>query len=360
MAVCLSFGRAVMAREGGSQAHMKLIIQIPCYNEEGTLGVTLRALPRKVNGFDTVEWLIIDDGSRDQTVAVARENRVDHVVRFTKNQGLAAAFMAGLDACLAAGADVIVNTDADNQYNAACIPELVAPILAGRADLAIGSRPIQSIGHFSMSKKFLQGIGSWVVRVASNTQVLDAPSGFRAISRKAAMELNVFNDYTYTLETIIQAGQKRMAVASVPIQVNPDLRPSRLVRSIPGYVARSVLVIVRIFVTYRPLAVFSLLGLSSLLMGTAVGARFVYYYSIGQGTGKVQSVILAALLLGVGFFLFVAGIIADLISVNRKLLEKVNVRLKRIELAERGVPQSFSAEDHSQIRTRSTVGPPNS
>ena len=315
---------------------MKLIIQIPCYNEEHGLAVTLAALPREVTGFDAVEWLIIDDGSQDETVRIAREHGVDHIVRFTRNQGLAVAFMAGLDAALSAGADVIVNTDADNQYDASNIPDLVAPILAGRADLVIGARPIRSIGHFSQVKKLLQHVGSWVVRLASNTQVPDAPSGFRAMSRKAAMEFNVFNDYTYTLETIIQAGQKRMAIMSVPIGVNADLRPSRLVRSIPSYVLRSMLVIGRIFVTYKPFAVFSLLGVFSAVPGLALAGRFLYYYVIGQGDGKVQSVILSALLLGTGFFLFVAGIIADLISVNRKLLEKIDVRLRRLESAQRG------------------------
>jgi glycosyltransferase involved in cell wall biosynthesis len=284
-----------------------------------------------VEGFDRVEWLIIDDGSQDDTIRVAREHGVDHVVRFTRNQGLAAAFIAGLDACLAEGADVIVNTDADNQYNAEDIPKLVAPILDGRADIVIGERPIARIPHFSPVKKVLQRLGSWVVRVASNTQVPDAPSGFRAISRKAAMELNVFSEYTYTLETIIQAGQKRMAVASVPIRVNGELRPSRLVKSIPSYVQRSILVIGRIFVTYKPFAVFSALGALAFFPGLLLGARFLYYFVIGEGVGHVQSVILAALLLGVGFFLVIAGIIADLISVNRKLLERIDVRLRRLE-----------------------------
>ncbi|MEO8183079.1 MAG: glycosyltransferase family 2 protein [Deltaproteobacteria bacterium] len=313
---------------------MKLVIQIPCYNEEATLGIALRALPRVVEGFDVVEWLIVDDGSEDNTSRVATEHGVDHVVRFTRNQGLAAAFMAGLDAAIAAGADVIVNTDADNQYDARHIPSLTAPILAGKADLVIGARPIQSINHFSGLKKRLQGLGSWVVRVASNTSVPDAPSGFRAMSRKAAMELHVFNEYTYTLETIIQAGQKRLAILSVPIQVNEDLRPSRLVRSIPSYVWRSLLVICRIFITYKPFAVFTVLGTCVGSAGLLLGVRFLYYYMTSGGAGHVQSVILASLLLGVGFFLVVAGLIADLISVNRKLLERVDYRLRRMEFRE--------------------------
>jgi glycosyltransferase involved in cell wall biosynthesis len=316
---------------------VKLIIQIPCYNEAGTLGVALAALPREVPGFDVVEWLIIDDGSQDDTVQVASQCGVDHVVRFTRNQGLAAAFLAGLDACLAAGADVIVNTDADNQYDASHIPALTAPILSGKADMVIGARPIQSIEHFSGLKKRLQNLGSWVVRAASNTRVPDAPSGFRAMSRKAAMELNVFNEYTYTLETIIQAGQKRFAIESVPVAVNGDLRPSRLVRSIPSYVWRSLIVICRIFVTYKPFVVFTVAGTAVAAVGFALGLRFLYFYVSGQGGGHVQSVILSALLLGVGFFLVIAGVIADLISVNRKLLERIDYRLRRIELGERPV-----------------------
>lgn len=322
------------------------------------MSVALGALPRHVEGFDTVEWLVVDDGSQDGTVRVAKECGVDHVVRFTRNQGLAAAFMAGLDACLAAGADVIVNTDADNQYNADNIPDLVRPILAGRADLVIGARPIKTIGHFSWTKKLLQQLGSGIVRLASNTQIADAPSGFRAMSRKAAMELNVFSDYTYTLETIIQAGQKRMAIVSVPIEVNADLRPSRLVRSIPSYIGRSIVVIGRIFVTYKPFASFTVFGAISFLLGMGLGGRFLYYYAIGEGAGKVQSVILSALLLGAGFSLFVAGIIADLISVNRKLLEKIDFRLRRFELAERAAAEAPGSDRRAIERTRTTVNPP--
>ena len=318
-------------------ASVKLIIQIPCYNEAGTLSVALAALPREVPGFEVVEWLIIDDGSEDETAQVASQCGVDHIVRFTRNQGLAAAFLAGLDACLAAGADVIVNTDADNQYDASHIPALTTPILAGKADMVIGARPIQSIEHFSGLKKRLQNLGSWVVRAASNTRVPDAPSGFRALSRKAAMELNVFNEYTYTLETIIQAGQKRFAIESIPVAVNGDLRPSRLVRSIPSYVWRSIIVICRIFVTYKPFAVFTAAGAAVLALGIALGLRFLYFYLNNQGGGHVQSVILSALLLGVGFFLVIAGIIADLISVNRKLLERIDYRLRRLELGERPI-----------------------
>lgn len=305
---------------------MKLIIQIPCYNEADTLAVTLAALPRQVHGFDTVEWLIIDDGSTDDTVAVARANGVDHVIRHTRNQGLAHSFMTGLDACLRLGADVIVNTDADNQYNADDIPVLTAPILEHRADIVVGARPIETIEHFSPIKKMLQKLGSWVVRVVSNTDIPDAPSGFRAMSRAAAQRLMVFNDYTYTLETIIQAGQKNMAITSVPIRVNGDLRPSRLVKSIPSYIKRSIVTIIRIFIIYRPFRFFGTIGAVLFGAGLLIGLRFLWKYLGGEGNGHVQSLILAALLLGMGFQTLLIAVVADLLAANRKLLE--DVRLK--------------------------------
>lgn len=252
---------------------MKLIIQIPCYNEEGTLAIALGALPREVPGFDTVEWLIIDDGSKDDTIKVAQESGVDHIVRHTRNEGLAKGFMNGLDACLRLGADVIVNTDADNQYNADDIPALTKPITDGEADLVVGARPIETIEHFSPVKKMLQKLGSWVVRVASRTDIPDAPSGFRAMSRKAAQQMMVFNEYTYTLETIIQAGQKNMAITSVPVRVNEDLRPSRLFKSIPSYIRRSVITIVRIFVVYRPFRFFGIIGATLFTIGFLIGLR---------------------------------------------------------------------------------------
>jgi len=242
---------------------MKLIIQIPCLNETGTLAIAIEALPREVPGFDTVEWLVIDDGSTDGTSELARKLGVHHIVRHPVNRGLAEAFMTGMDACLSLGADVIVNTDADNQYEARDIPKLTAPILAGEADMVIGARPISETEHFSWIKKQLQHLGSWAVRVASKTDVADAPSGFRAISRDTAMRLNVFNPYTYTLETIIQAGQSNLRVASVPVRTNDDLRPSRLVKSISSYVRRSLVTIGRVFVIYRPL--FFVLVLATLL-----------------------------------------------------------------------------------------------
>ena len=310
---------------------MKLIIQIPCYNEASTLPRALAELPREAPGFDVVEWLIIDDGSADATSAVAREHGVDHVVRHTSNLGLARAFMTGLEECIKRGADVIVNTDADNQYDARDIPRLIEPILAGKAELVVGARPIEQIAHFSPVKKALQRAGSAVVRIVSRTSVPDAPSGFRAISRRAAMQLNVFNSYTYTLETIIQAGHKGIPVTSVPVRTNADLRPSRLVRSIPSYVRRSLVTIVRIFMTYKPAPFFGIPGLVALLIGLGLGLRFFVYYLLGAGEGHIQSVILAALLMGTGFFLVVIGLVTDLISVNRKLLSKFDWKLAQLD-----------------------------
>jgi glycosyltransferase involved in cell wall biosynthesis len=300
-----------------------LIIQIPCFNEASTLGVTLASLPRTVPGFARVEWMIVDDGSTDDTVAVAEAAGVDHIVRLGHNQGLARAFAAGIEAALRAGAEVIVNTDADNQYRAEDIPKLTAPILAGEADLVIGARPIIDTPHFSRTKKALQLVGSMVVRMASRTQVVDAPSGFRALSRAAAERLHVHGEYTYTLETIIAAGQSRMAVASVPIRTNPDLRPSRLIKSVPGYVLRSGITILRSFATYKPLRFFLCIGLLLFGAGFALGVRYLYFAALGEGDGHVQSVILCALLVGMGGFTGLIGIVADLIAVNRRLLEKL-------------------------------------
>ena len=307
---------------------MKLIIQIPCYNEAGTLAIALAALPRKVSGFDAVEWLVVDDGSDDDTVKVARENGVDHVVRHTRNQGLARAFMSGLEACLHLRADVIVNTDADNQYNAEDIPALTAPIVANQADIVVGARPIEAIEHFSPVKKMLQKLGSWVVRVASKTDIPDATSGFRAISRTAAQNLTVFSSYTYTLETIIQAGQKNMSITSVPIRVNGDLRPSRLVKSISSYVRRSVVTIVRIFIIYRPFRFFGSIGAILFGAGLLIGLRFMWKYAAGEGGGHIQSLILAAVLLVMGFQTLLVAFLADLLAANRKLTEDVRFRLR--------------------------------
>jgi glycosyltransferase involved in cell wall biosynthesis len=313
---------------------MKLIIQIPCYNEAETLGIALAELPRQVEGFDQVEWLVVDDGSSDGTAEVAKKLGVDHIVRHTGNKGLARAFMTGLDNCLRLGADVILNTDADNQYNAADIPKLVRPILEQRAELVVGARPIAAIEHFSPIKKLLQKLGSWVVRTVSNTDIPDAPSGFRAFSRAAAQRLIVFNDYTYTLETIIQAGQKNMAITSVPVRVNGDLRPSRLVKSIPSYIKRSVATIVRIFVIYRPFRFFATIGSVVFLAGFLIGARFLYFYFSGTGSGHIQSLILAAALLGMGFQTILVAFVADILAANRKLIEDVRFKLARFSDAE--------------------------
>ena len=305
---------------------MKLIIQIPCLNEASTLGITLKDLPRDVPGFDVVEWLIIDDGSTDETVHVAKKYGVDHIASHTHNQGLARGFITGMNACLSLGADVIVNTDADNQYNAADIPLLVKPIIEGKADIVVGSRPINEIEHFSLLKKMLQKLGSWVVRVVSKTDIPDAPSGFRAISRYAAERLVVFNEYTYTLETIIQAGQKNMAITSVPVRVNGDLRPSRLVKSIPSYIQRSIFTIMRIFVIYRPFQFFGSIGILMFIIGFLIGLRFFWFYVVGEGGGHVQSLILAAMLMTFGFQTILVAFLADLIGANRRLLE--DLRLK--------------------------------
>lgn len=310
---------------------MKLIIQIPCFNEEEHLPVTLRDLPRTLPGFDTIEYLVIDDGSSDRTAAAAQESGVHHIVRLVKHAGLAKAFVAGLDAAVRAGADVIVNTDADNQYCAADIGKLVEPILRGDAEMVIGARPVMEIEHWSPIKKALQRLGSWAVRVASGTSVADAPSGFRAISRNAAIQLRVFNQYTYTLETIIQAGQKGMSVASVPIRTNAELRPSRLIKSIPRYVVRSLLTMVRIFIIYRPVRFFALIGGLFFLSGFGLGARYLVLTLVANGAGHVQSLILAAIFMLMGFIIGVLGILSDIISVNRKLLEDLTTRVWRLQ-----------------------------
>jgi len=308
--------------------NMKLIIQIPCYNEEASLPVALADLPRQVPGFDTVEWLIIDDGSTDKTVEVAKAHGVDHIVRLPRNQGLAKAFTAGLRACLEHGADVIVNTDADNQYHAGDIPALVAPILDGRAEIVIGARSIDEIRHFSPVKKFLQKLGSWTVRMASNTNIPDAPSGFRAMSAQAAQQLNVFSNYTYTLEMIIQAGQKGITTAWVPVRTNPELRPSRLMRSTPQYILRSMATIVRMFVIYRPFRFFFTIGLVLTALGSLLGMRFLYFYFFSpKSVGMVQSLIFASILIGMGFQTITLAFVADMMSVNRRLLERINKKL---------------------------------
>lgn len=305
---------------------MKLIIQIPCLNEEETLPIALADLPKEIEGIDKVEWLIINDGSTDNTVKVAKQNGVHHVVNFNKNRGLAEGFRQGLNRCLELGADIIVNTDADNQYDGKDIPKLIEPILSGRADMVIGARPISETVHFSPIKKFLQKLGSGVMRKISGTNVQDAPSGFRALSRDAAMKLNVYNDYTYTLETIIQAGVKNLAIENVPINTNGFLRPSRLFHSMFGYIKRSVMTMIRVKIIYKPFPFFFRKGLFSFLLGTAIGARYVYYLIVGDGTGHIQSLILASILLLFGATMMLVAFIADLLAVNRKLLEDMKYR----------------------------------
>ena len=310
----------------------KLIIQIPCFNEEKSLPVTLKELPRKLPGVEKIEWLIVDDGSTDRTIEVALSLGVDHVVRLIRHQGLAKGFMAGIQACVEKGADIIVNTDADNQYFAGDIIKLVQPILDGKAEIVVGERPITEIKHFSPLKKLFQRWGSWMVRKVSQTDIPDAPSGFRAISREAAMRMHVFSEYTYTIETIIQAGQHGMAIMSVPIRTNDFLRKSRLIHSIPAYLARSFNTIIRIFMTYQALSFFMIPGGILFLVGTFLGLRFLYYFLItGTSTGHIQSLILVAVLLILGVLLAIFGLIADLISVNRKLLENVEYRLQRLD-----------------------------
>jgi len=306
---------------------MKLIIQIPCYNESESLPVTLSALPRSIPGFDEVEWLVIDDGSTDDTARVAKESGADHLVRHSRNQGLARAFMTGIRESLRLGADVIVNTDGDNQYCADDIPALTQPVLDGKADLVVGARPIGSISHFSLSKKILQKIGSSVVRIVSRTSIDDATSGFRAFSRNAAMQFMVFNNYTYTLETLIQAGLNNMSVVSVPVRVNQKLRPSRLIKSIPGYIYKSLATIIRIFVIYRPFRFFAAIGFFLFGLGFLLGIRFLYYYYLtGFGGGHIQSLVLASVLLGMGFQLIMVAFVTDLLASNRVLLEKIRLR----------------------------------
>lgn len=310
---------------------MKLIIQIPCYNEAETLAIALNDLPRQLEGIDEIEYLIINDGSRDDTVRVAKAWGVHHVVSFMQNKGLAKGFMAGLDEALRQGADIIVNTDADNQYCADDIAALIAPILEGRADYVIGARPIDDTEHFSFIKKKLQHFGSWVVRKASNTDIPDAPSGFRAMTREAAMRINVVNDYTYTLETIVQAGRERIPITSVPVRTNAELRPSRLFHSIWGYVKKSMLTIIRAYIMYKPLKCFTYLASLPMLVGLIYAARFLVFYMLGTGSGHVQSLILGCTLIILGFLTFMIGLVADVISANRKILEDTQYHARRGE-----------------------------
>ena len=310
---------------------MKLIIQIPCYNEAETLKIALDALPKQIDGVDTIEYLIINDGSQDNTVEVAKEWGVQHIVNFKRNRGLAKGFMAGLDMCLRNGADIIVNTDADNQYCGDDIEKLIAPILEGKADIVIGERPIDQTAHFSWLKKKLQHFGSWVVRKASNTDIPDAPSGFRAYSREAAMQMNVVNEYTYTLEQIVQAGRTKIAITSVPIRTNDELRPSRLFSSMFGYVKKSMLTIIRAYLMYKPMRFFIGLGFIPFLIGLAIGIRFIVLLCMGGGQGNVQSLILCSILILIGVMIWVVGLLADVMAANRKILQEIQQKVREMD-----------------------------
>lgn len=309
---------------------MKLIIQIPCYNEAETLEIALNDLPKHIDGIDEIEYLIINDGSTDNTVEVALNWGVHYVVSFSRNKGLAKGFMAGLETCLSHNADIIVNTDADNQYCGEDIEKLVKPILEGKADIVIGERPIDNTEHFSWLKKKLQHLGSWVVRKASKTDIPDAPSGFRAFSREAAMHINVINEYTYTLETIVQAGRNKMAITSVPIRTNPELRKSRLFSSMGSYIKKSMLTILRALLMYKSMMCLTILGLIPFIIGFAIGARFLLFYIQGRSSGHVQSLILACTLMIIGFMTFIIGLLADVMSANRKIMEDVQYHVRKL------------------------------
>lgn len=310
---------------------MKLVIQIPCYNEEQALPVTLGALPESIEGIDEIEILIINDGSTDRTVDVAKSLGVKSFANMPHNCGLAKAFVAGLHKALEMGADIIVNTDADNQYCADDIEKLVKPILSGEADIVIGARPVTSIEHFSPLKKFLQKLGSSVMRLVSSTEVEDAPSGFRAFSRNAALQMNVFDNYTYTMETIIQAKAKGLVLKSVPVRVNADLRKSKLVKNMFDYIRRSVFTMLRMFLIYRPFRFFAIIAGIFLVSGTILGLRFLYYYIFSSGSGHIQSLILSAILIITGVQIAVIAVLSELMSINRKLLEDIQRRLKDLK-----------------------------
>lgn len=323
------FNIPIASGSGKTEVFMKLIIQIPCYNEEQTLRQTINDLPKEIEGIDEIECLIINDGSNDRTVEVAKESGIHNIVNFDQNQGLAKAFMAGVDACLHLGADIIVNTDADNQYCGEDIIKLVNPIIQKKADIVVGERPIDSTEHFSWKKKQFQHLGSFVVRMASKTDIPDAPSGFRAYSREAALRINVINEYTYTLETIIQAGRNKTAITSVPIRTNAETRKSRLFSSMWTYIKLSSMVIIRSFMLYKPLRFFGVLGIISIAIGFAIGIRYLVFYLNGDGVGHVQSLILVALLILLGVQSIIAGLQADIIAANRKILEDIQYRLRK-------------------------------
>ncbi len=311
---------------------MKLIVQIPCFNEETTLPQTVADIPRQIDGVDQVEILIIDDGSQDRTIEVAKEIGVDHIVANKKNIGLAGTFRKGLDSCLQLGADIVVNTDGDNQYAGGDIPKLIQPILAGRADVVVGDRQTGQVSHFSPTKRLLQRFGSFVVRNLSGVDVPDAVSGFRAISRDAALQINIVSSFSYTIEMLIQAGRKNMAVSSVPIGTNASTRESRLFRSIPEFIERSVTTMLRMYAMYRPLRVFLLIGIVLSLIGVVPMLRFLIFFLSGEGAGHIQSLVIGGTLLVIGFITFLIGLVADLINFNRRLIELTLESTRRIEL----------------------------
>jgi glycosyltransferase involved in cell wall biosynthesis len=336
---------------------MKLIIQIPCLNEAQTLPATLADLPKSVPGIDVIETLVIDDGSRDGTADVARACGVNHIVRMRRNKGLAAAFIAGIDAAVKQGADFIVNTDADNQYAGNEISKLIAPLLTGEADIVIGDRNIAEVAHMSWRKRQLQRLGSWVVRQVSGTTVPDTTSGFRAYTREAALRMTIVSEFSYTLESIIQAGKKRMAIAHVSVQTNPRTRDSRLFDSIFSYIKRSAATIVRIYAMYEPLKVFTYIGVVVFAGGFSLGLRFLYYYLfVDRGIGHIQSLILAAVLMIVGFQVLLIGLLADVISANRKLLEDLVYRVRSMELPDRPQDKHPGNEAPSPALTRAGKG----
>jgi glycosyltransferase involved in cell wall biosynthesis len=328
----------------------KLIIQIPCLNEAATLPATLRDLPRVIPGVDVVEILVVDDGSRDETQHVARDCGADHIVSLRRTRGLAAAFTAGIDACLKLGADIIVNTDGDNQYAGQDIPALVAPLLRGEADIVVGDRNVQALGNMTWRRKILQRLGSWVVRQVSSTRVPDTTSGFRAYTREAALRMTIVSEFSYALESIIQAGKKRMAIAHVPIRTNPRTRPSRLFQTVWFYLKQSGSTIVRIYTMYEPLKVFTSIGLLSVAAGLSMSLRFLYFYVTDTGAGHVQSLLLSAVLLIVGFQVMLMGLMADVISANRKLLEDLLYRVRSQELRQN--PHLDPAETSPMVWSR--------
>lgn len=334
---------------------MKLIVQIPCYNEAETLPATIAAIPRRIDGVDRVEILVIDDGSTDGTADIARDHGAHYIVRQKRNRGLANAFRCGLDAALRAGADIVVNTDGDNQYAGSDIPKLVQPILDGRADIVIGDRQTRSLRHFSWTKRLLQSLGSRTVRFLSGVDVPDAVSGFRAMSREAAMQLNIVSGFSYTIEMLIQAGRRRMAVMSVPISTNEVTRQSRLFKTIPGFVSRSLSTMMRIYAMYQPLKVFAIAALALAVIGLIPILRFLYFFAIGEGAGHVQSLVLGGVLVVIAALTFLFGLVADLIGFNRRLLEITLEKVRALELKldrleRNGAPEIADAEQRDRVR----------